>query len=123
MAVAALLGAGGALAAAGAGSLELLIAAQLVTGAAWGSMLVAIFSSAEDLGRSGREGLALGTMFAMLALATIVRIGVVLAGVPKNAALAPALTWLPAVLWVAGAIVIGVLALRTRPPPAAAASA
>lgn len=123
MAIAALFGAGGALAAAGAGSLALLIAAQLVAGGAWGSMLVAIFSSADDLGRSGREGLALGTMFAMLALATILRIGVVLAGVPKNTALAPAVTWLPAVLWVAGGIVIGVLALRTRPPPAAAASA
>ena len=38
-----------------------------------GGMLVAMFSSAADLGRSGREGLALGTMFAMLALATMQR--------------------------------------------------
>ncbi|HJV94978.1 MAG TPA: hypothetical protein VJ608_03030 [Albitalea sp.] len=116
MAVAALLGAGGALVAAHAGSLDLLIAAQLVAGAAWGSMLVAIFSSAADLGRSGREGLALGTMFAMLALATIVRIGAVLAGVPKNAALAPVLVWVPVVLWAAGGVLIGVLApYRMRP--------
>ncbi len=120
-AVAALLGAGAALVAVGAGSLELLIAAQLVAGAAWGCMLVAIFSTAAELGRSGREGLALGTMFAMLALATIVRIGVVLAGVPKNAALAPLLAWLPVVLWAAGGVLIGALALRLRPQPAIAA--
>ncbi len=120
-AVAALLGAAAALVAVGAGSLELLIAAQLVAGGAWGCMLVAIFSTAAELGRSGREGLALGTMFAMLALATIVRIGVVLAGVPKNAALAPLLAWLPVALWVAGAAVIGAIALRTQPQPATAA--
>ena len=120
LAVAALLGAVGALAAANAGSLALLITAQLVAGGAWGSMLVAIFSSAADLGRSGREGLALGTMFAMLALATIVRIGAVLAGVPKNTVLAPTLAWVPVTLWVVGGMVIGLLALRARPPPAAA---
>ena len=117
MTVAALVGAAGALAAAYADSLNVLIAAQLVAGGAGGGMLVAIFSSAADLGRSGREGLALGTMFAMLALATIVRIGAVLAGVPKNAALAPALAWVPVMLWVAGGVVIGVLALRARPSP------
>lgn len=112
MAVAALLGAGAALTAVNAGSLEILIAAQLVAGAAWGHMLVAIFSSAAELGRSGREGLALGTMFAMLALATIVRIGAVLAGLPKNAALAPLLAWLPVALWLAGGAVVAVLARR-----------
>ena len=113
MAVAALAGAGAALAAAHAGSLDVLIAAQLLAGAAWGHMLVAIFSSAADLGRTGREGLALGTMFAMLALATLARIGAVLAGWPKNAALAPLLAWLPVALWLAGGALIGVLALRT----------
>lgn len=114
MAVAALFGAGSALVAANAGSLALLIVAQLVAGFAWGSMLVAIFSSAAELGRSGREGLALGTMFAMLALATLVRIGAVLAGLPKNAAFAPLLAWLPAALWVLGGVLVGTLALRTR---------
>lgn len=117
MAGAALVGACSALLAASAGSLPLLIAAQLLAGVAWGSMLVAIFSSAAELGRSGREGLALGTMFAMLALATLGRIGVVLAGMPKNAMLAPALAWLPVTLWVAGGLLIGVLALRPRAPP------
>ena len=122
MAAAALLGAGGALAAAGAASLGVLIAAQLVAGGAWGGMLVAIFSSAADLGRSGREGLALGTMFAVLALATIVRIGAVLAGVPKDAALAPLLGWAPVGLWLAGGGLVAVLAWRARPSSAPAAA-
>lgn len=112
MASAALVGAGSALATANAGSLPLLIAAQIVAGAAWGGMLVAMFSSAADLGRSGREGLALGTMFAMLALAAIARIGAVLAGWPTSAAMAPAMAWLPVALWGAGGVLIGLLARR-----------
>ncbi|KQW66662.1 hypothetical protein [Methylibium sp. Root1272] len=116
MASAALVGAGSALAAANAGSLPLLIAAQIVAGAAWGGMLVAMFSSAADLGRSGREGLALGTMFAMLALAAIARIGAVLAGWPTSAAMAPAMAWLPVALWGAGGVLIGLLARRATWP-------
>ena len=124
MSVAALLGAAGAVAAANAAALPFLITCQLVAGAAWGGMLVAIFSSATELGRSGREGLALGTMFAMLALATIVRIVVVLSGAPKNAAWVSALPWLPAVLWLAGGVLVGVLALRAQAPrPPATTSA
>lgn len=114
MASAALLGAGSALGAANAGSLPLLTVAQIVAGAAWGGMLVAMFSSAADLGRSGREGLALGTMFAMLALATIARIGAVLAGLPASTAAAPWLAWVPVTLWGAGGVLIGLLARRER---------
>jgi hypothetical protein len=112
LAVAALCGAASALVAAQAGSLQTLIAAQLVAGGAWACMLMAIYTSAEELGRSGREGLALGTMFAMLALATIARIAVVLAGLPRSPALAPALVWVPVGLWLAGAGVMSVLAWR-----------
>jgi hypothetical protein len=110
------------MAVAGAASLGVLIAAQLVAGGAWGGMLVAIFSSAAGLDRSGREGLALGTMFAMLALATIVRIGAVLARVPKNAALAPLLAWVPVALWLAGGSLVAVLAWRPRPSSTPAAA-
>jgi MFS family permease len=122
MAAAAVPGAASALLATQAPTLGWLIGSQLVAGAAWGCMLVAIFSSAAELGRTGREGLALGTMFAMLALATIVRIGVVLAGVPKNATLAPLLGALPVALWVAGGLLVALLAWRATPPPAAAAA-
>lgn len=112
MAAAALLGAAAALSAAAAASLPWLVAAQLATGAAWGCMLLAMFSSATERGRSGREGLALGTMFAMLALATLLRIGAVLVGVPADAALASALRWTPAALWGAGGVLVAMLARR-----------
>jgi MFS family permease len=110
----ALLGAGSATVAAGAATLETLIGAQLAAGAAWGVMLAAIFASAADLGHRGREGLALGTMFSMLALATVTRIGVVLAGVPKDAAWAPLLGWAPVALWLAGGLAMAALALQPR---------
>lgn len=116
MAAAALCSAGSAIWAAQAGSLAGLIAAQLAAGAAWACTMVAVFSSAADLGRTGREGLALGSMFAMLSLATLLRLGVVLAGVPKNADLAPLLVWLPVLLWVLGGVVLASLAWRTQAP-------
>lgn len=112
VATAAACAAAAAAGAAQAGSLTVLMVAQCVAGAAWGAMTVAIFSSATELGRSGREGLMLGTLFAMLALATIVRIGVTLAGVPGSAAAAPVLSWLPVLLWALGGAMIGLLALR-----------
>jgi hypothetical protein len=119
LAAAALCGAGSALVAAQAGSLQMLIAAQLVAGGAWACMLMAVYTSADELGRSGRVGLALGTMFAMLALATIARIAVVLAGLPRSPALAPLLAWVPVALWLTGAAVMTVLALRAPPVPGA----
>ncbi len=115
MAVSALLGGAGAFAAANAGSLDLLIAAQVLAGGAWGSMLMAAFCSASELGRIGREGLALGMMFAMLALATLSRIGLVLAGVNRNPDQAAALTLLPVIFWVVGGAVIWMIARRARP--------
>ena len=54
--------------------------------------------------------------------ATIVRIVAVLARVPKSAALAPALAWVPVVLCVVGGVAVGMLALHARPPPAVAAA-
>lgn len=121
MAVSALLGAVGAYASASAGSLDMLIAGQVVAGGAWGSMLMAAYCSASDIGRSGREGLALGMMFAMLAFAALTRIGAVIAGVNKNPEYAAVLAAIPVLLWVAGACVISVLALRQKAGSAAAA--
>jgi hypothetical protein len=118
MAVSALIGAAGAYAASHAASLDMLMAAQIVAGGAWGSMLMCGFTAAMDAGRSGREGLALGLLFAALAFATLSRIGAVVAGVPKQSAYAPLLAMAPVACWVAGALIIGVLALRR---PAAAA--
>ena len=112
MVISAVLGAVGAYLAANAGSLDMLIAAQLVAGGAWGSMLMCGFTAAMAAGRSGREGLALGLLFAALAFATLSRIGTVLAGGPKQSAYAPLLAMAPVVCWLAGALVIGLLAMR-----------
>ncbi|MEQ1774120.1 MAG: hypothetical protein ABL891_10110 [Burkholderiales bacterium] len=117
MVVSAVLGAVGAYLAANAGSLDMLIAAQIIAGGAWGSMLMCGFTAAMDAGRSGREGLALGLLFAALAFATLTRIGAVLAGVPKQSEYAPLLAMAPVACWLAGALVIGVLMMRKRAVP------
>ena len=114
MAVSAVLGALGAYAAASAGSLDMLIAAQVVTGGAWGSMLMCGFSAAVAAGRTGREGLSLGLLFAVLAAATLSRIVTVVAGLPKQAEYAALFAWAPALCWVVGAILVGTLAFHRR---------
>ncbi len=118
MAVSAVLGAVGAYLAAHAGSLDMLIAAQLVAGGAWGSMLMCGFTAAMAAGRTGREGLALGLLFAALAFATLSRITTVLMGIPKQSEYAALLAWAPVACWLAGALVIGLLALRKPATPA-----
>ena len=117
MAVAALVGAVAAHGAATAARLEILLGAQWLAGAAWGGMLVAIFSSASDFGRTGREGLALGSMFSMLAFATLARIGVTIAGWHRDPDVQAALGVAPVVLWVAGAVVVYMVAWRARATP------
>ena len=114
MAVSAVLGALGAYAAASAGSLDMLIAAQVVTGGAWGSMLMCGFSAAVAAGRTGREGLSLGLLFSVLAAATLSRIVTVVAGLPKQAEYAALFAWAPALCWVVGAILVGTLAFHMR---------
>ena len=114
MAVSAVLGALGAYASAQAGSLDMLIAAQVVTGGAWGCMLMCGFTAAVAAGRTGREGLSLGMLFAVLAAATLSRIVTVVAGLPKQSEYAALFTWAPALCWLAGAVLVGMLALREK---------
>jgi hypothetical protein len=114
---AALVGAGGALASVAAGSLDTLIAAQLVVGGAWGCILMASFAAALELGRTGREGLALGILFAALAFATVARMGAVAAQLNQLPDLAPILGYAPFVLWFAGAAVFALLARRAPQHP------
>ncbi len=56
----------------------------------------------------------------MLALATLSRIGAVLAGVPKREEFTMLLTWAPVTCWLTGALVVGALMLRARPASAGA---
>jgi hypothetical protein len=114
MSVSAVLGATGAFAAASAGSLDMLIAAQVITGGAWGSMLMCGFTASMAAGRTGREGLALGLLFAVLAAATLSRIAAVLSGAPKQADYATLFTWAPPMCWLTGAVLVGMLALRKQ---------
>lgn len=57
-----------------------LIAAQFVAGIGWAGVFLAGLDLAGGSGRHGREGLFIGALFAMLALAAVGRIGLTLAG-------------------------------------------
>ena len=93
-------------------NLDALVAAQLLAGGAWGCMLMAAFSAVLAFGRTGREGMALGLLFAVLAFATLSRITVVAAQLNKDPAFVALLAWAPAVLWLAGALMLLFLAIR-----------
>ncbi len=106
LAVSAAAGGIATLCAALAPSLELLVAAQFVAGGCWGAMSVGIYSATIAFGRAKREGALLGAMFAVLALAAFVRIGVVagnLNGLPEMKALLP---WLPHIGWLAAGLLL-----------------
>lgn len=111
---AALIGAAATLASVYARDLDWLLAAQFTAGGAWGCILMATFSAALEFGRTGREGLALGLLFAALALATIARMAAVAAELNKMPGLAPSLEWAPFVLWFAGGLLFVALAKITN---------
>jgi len=111
IAAAALAGAVATLASVLARDLDFLLAAQFAAGGAWGCIMMASFSAALEFGRTGREGLALGLLFAALAGATLVRIAAVLAELPRHPGLAPALAWAPFALWLAAGLLFAALAL------------
>ncbi len=114
IAVAAVLGAGGAAVSVHAQNIDILIAAQLVAGGAWGCIMMAGFSAALAFGRTGREGTALGLLFGMLAIATFSRMGVVAAQLNKTPDYAVLLAWGPVALWLVGAVVFIGLAVTRR---------
>jgi hypothetical protein len=99
MAVSALLGGGALLATTFASSLDFLISAQLVAGAAWGFILVSAFTLAFAIGKDGREGTMAGVLFSALAVATLARMAMVAGGFPASAELKPVLLWAPIVCW------------------------
>jgi MFS family permease len=104
MALAAALGAVAVLLAALAPNLELLLAAQFLAGGCWGAASVAAYSAAVALGRTGREGRFLGTLFAVLAAAVAVRIAIGVSGIlPQLSALLP---WLPEMFWLLAALLL-----------------
>ncbi len=104
MGTAGLLGAVAVLGAEMAASLNMLITAQFIAGAAWGCMLMSAISAALAIGDSGAEGKVVGLVFSALALATFARMAAVAGGLQKIPEYAPLLHWAPVACWsVAGA--------------------
>lgn len=95
-------------------SLQALIAAQGVAGAAWGCVLIGAFSTALALGHTGREGRFSGALSSVLALAALSRMAVVAAEWQKVPELQLALAWAPVAGWAAAAAVLSA-ATRRRP--------
>ena len=115
MATAAVAAALGSVLATLAGTLPLLVAAQLAAGAAWAGVLVAAFSWALARGGASGAGAFAGALSSVLALATLGRMASVSAGWPKSPLLAPAFEWWPLVGWLAAGAVIALAVLRRRP--------
>jgi MFS family permease len=98
-----------------AGSLNMLIAAQFLAGAAWGCMLMSAVSAALAIGETGAEGKVVGLVFSALALATFARMAAVAGGLQKLPEYAPLLHWAPVACWsVAGAGLLVLAAARVR---------
>jgi MFS family permease len=115
MAVSALLGGAALLGTTFANSLDFLISAQLVAGAAWGFILVSAFTLAFTIGRDGREGTMSGVLFSALAVATLARMAMVAGGFASAADFKPVLQWAPIVCWaLAGAGLLYFSATRLR---------
>jgi MFS family permease len=112
MALAAALGALAMLAAVLAPNLPMLLAAQFLAGGCWGAASVAAYAAAVALGRSGREGRFLGTLFAVLALATAARLAAAGSGASQTHLFSALQPWLPETLWLCGALLL--LAGRLR---------
>jgi hypothetical protein len=106
MALGALLAAGGNAAAAFAGELTLLLAAQALTGAGWALLLCSAFCGALALGQVGgpRAGLFSGALNSVLALATLTRIAVVSQVAPPGPVVI-SLAWLAAAGFAACALI------------------
>ncbi|MDN3273021.1 MFS transporter [Frankia sp. RB7] len=115
MGAAGLFGATAIAAAEFAGSLNILIAAQFLAGAAWGCMLMSAISAALAIGSTGAEGKVTGLVFSALALGTFARMAAVAGGLQKMPEYAPLLHWAPVACWsVAGAGLLVIAAARLQ---------
>jgi MFS family permease len=89
-----------------AGTLELVVAAQLIAGAAWGAILMSAFAAAAALGYTGAEGKVTGILFSTLAIATFARMATTASGALSDPSLAPVLHWAPIVCWVVAGVML-----------------
>jgi len=95
-------------------SMEVLVAAQFVAGGAWGAVLMSAVSACIALGHTGREGVMTGSLFALLALATFARMGLVAAQFNKDPQFAAMFAWAPSAAWLLAAVLLLALARRPR---------
>ena len=101
-----------------AGSLSLLVIAQLAAGAAWAAVMFGVFGAAILLGRTGREGYATGGMFSMFAFAAMLRTLMIATQLNQDTGLQQMLVYMPAVCWGAAALLLVTLLNRSRPAAA-----
>ncbi|HUQ73451.1 MAG TPA: MFS transporter [Burkholderiales bacterium] len=112
MLLAAALGALAMLGAVFAPALPLLVAAEILAGASWGTACVAAYSAAVAFGRTGREGRFLGSLFAVFAVAVAARIALAASGATQSHLFSALQAWLPQTLWLCAALLL--LAGRLR---------
>jgi hypothetical protein len=93
------LGTAGLASAAMAPSLAWLAVAQCAAGLGWSLVIGSVLTVAMSAGRSGREGRNTGAVFALLALAAVVRLSLVVSEIAKEPDYVQVLMWMPAVLW------------------------
>ena len=97
-----------------AGSLPVLVGAQFLAGGAWGCVLMSAVAAALAIGHTEREGGITGGLFALLALATFARMGLVAAQLNKEPGIAALLPWAPVALWVVTGALLLVVATGNR---------
>jgi hypothetical protein len=102
------------------GTLAVVVAAQLIAGAAWGCIMMSAFAAAAALGFTGAEGKTTGILFSTLALATFARMATTAAGALNDPSLAPLLHWAPIACWAVAGVVLVVLSAAQMRGPAAA---
>lgn len=106
MAAGAVIAAAAAFVVAAATSLNTVIVAQLVAGAAWGLVLASALTAALSFGHVGAEGKFAGGLFSMLALVTLGRIATVATDTATAPEIGPLLPWAPTVGWLLAAMVL-----------------
>lgn len=116
LAIGCVFGALGATLTALAPGLTAAAAAQLIAGLGWGLALSAVFGLIGEFGRArNQHGGLTGILFAILALATFVRLGLSASGLARDAGWMPWILAFPVLAWLTVAVFAGLAARRTAP--------
>ena len=80
-------------------NIDMVVIAQMITGAAWGILFMGGISAALSIGQGGKEGLVLGLWFSMLSVTAFIRVILAINGFQKTPELHLLFQWLPSILW------------------------